>query len=701
MPFERWNDRLATAIDKDTQRAMLAEISLWRARNLRDLPGQRDAAFAMTQIYRKQGNDAAARREAEGLLSLCQSSPEAGEEETKLAKGLVHDLGGRPAAPRAERQAARPERTERAERPPRPERPVRADRPDRAERPARPERPARAERPLDYTPRPAVDPVAEAVAFGRWDDALAAIEGKRGDRPDLVRTYVLLAKALAEPDETKRHRELGDLERNLRARILAVREAREARAKEPRPERPERAERPVRTALIDPNDPLAPLLGGSIPTDAKARTEAIEAAAEKVDLDDLASAALDHHVRAEGEQSVAPWLIGVVVRAYAEGIAPKTHTTIARHASAWAATAYGEPAFPAIVDAWRAAKAAGFEFVGVRRGLGVRGEPKEPKAWTLRLRKDGGERLFVMLPGHQEWHPDALPRFTSRILELCSTAVLVAPDDAAARESAAAIGVAVSDAAHAIAALAAATPAAHAPRERAGDTLDAVRAMLAGAEMPNEDALAEQLAKLPRVYRAFAVATEVLPKFSAAEADDRLALLLRAADKAAPKGAALAEGTSLAIRSAATVEKSAAAAVLLAGPAASRFGGPRADALVAIGAAIGRAGMTVDRVLRGTTVRERKDDKALDALGDSADGFWRLLVLNGEKKAEVWLLGDVKPEGKAAITRLLQTPAPRVVVVPVDGDLLGWYGTIGGPDAVGWTGAEAADVVAETGRVAN
>ena len=121
MPFERWNDRLATAIDKDTQRAMLAEISLWRARNLRDLPGQREAAFAMTQIYRKQGNDAAARREAEGLLSLCQSSPEAGEEETKLAKGLVHDLGGRPAAPRAER----PARTERAERPARPERPLR------------------------------------------------------------------------------------------------------------------------------------------------------------------------------------------------------------------------------------------------------------------------------------------------------------------------------------------------------------------------------------------------------------------------------------------------------------------------------------------------------------------------------------------------------------------------------------------------
>lgn len=700
MPFERWNDRLATAIDKDTQRAMLAEISLWRARNLRDLPGQREAAFAMTQIYRKQGNDAAARREAEGLLSLCQSTPEAGEEETKLAKGLVHDLGGRPAAPRAERPA-RPERAERPVRPERSERPMRTDRPERPprpERPARPERPerpARAERPLDYTPRPAVDPVAEAVAFGRWDDALKAIEGKRGDRPDLVRTYVLLAKALAEPDETKRHRDLGDLERNLRTRILAVREAREARAKEPRPERP------VRSALIDPNDPLAPLLGGSIPADAKARTEAIEAAAEKVDLDDLASAALDHHVRAEGEQSVAPWLIGVVVRAYAEGIAPKTHATVARLATAWAATAYSEPAFPLVVDAWHAAKAAGFEFVAVRRGLGIRGEPKEPKAWTLRMRKDGAERLFVALPGRHEWHPDALPRFTSRILELCPTAVLVAPDDAAVRDAAASIGVAVSDAGAAIATLAAATPAAHAPRERAGDTLDAVRALLAGPEAPNEDALAEQLAKLPRVYRAFAVATEVLPQFSPADADARLAILLRAADKAAPKGAALAEGTSLAIRSAATVDKSAAAACLLSGPSAVRFGGPRADALVAIGAALGRSGMIVDRVLRGTTVRERKDDKALDALGDAADGFWRLLVLQGEKKAEVWLLGDLKPEGKAAVTRLLQTPAPRVVVVPVDGDLLAWYGTIGGPEAVGWTGGEAADVVAETGRVAS
>jgi hypothetical protein len=34
-------------------------------------------------------------------------------------------------------------------------------------------------------------------------------------------------------------------------------------------------------------------------------------------------------------------------------------------------------------------------------------------------------------------------------------------------------------------------------------------------------------------------------------------------------------------------------------------------------------------------------------------------------------------------------PHPRVVVLPIDLELLGWYSRIGGPPAIGWTGGEA------------
>jgi hypothetical protein len=284
MPFERWNDRLNTAIDADSRRALAIEIGLWRARNLTNIPGQRDAAFALATLHQKNGDPVAAKREAEGLMSLCQSPPEAVDEEIRAARGLLQNLGGRPiiAAPPPRRE--RPERNERSERPERPARQERAERPPR-------------NGPIDLSPAgrepAAADVAVQAAAFGRWDEALAALDGRKGDRADLLRAYVILARALAEGDEVRRAKELGDLERHLRARVLqarpAERAAAPARPETPRGapvERPARAPRAERPALTD--DPLSKLLGAPVPGDRQARIDAIEAAAAKIDADDLA-----------------------------------------------------------------------------------------------------------------------------------------------------------------------------------------------------------------------------------------------------------------------------------------------------------------------------------------------------------------------------------------------------------------------------
>ena len=85
----------------------------------------------------------------------------------------------------------------------------------------------------------------------------------------------------------------------------------------------------------------------------------------------------------------------------------------------------------------------------------------------------------------------------------------------------------------------------------------------------------------------------------------------------------------------------------------------------------------------------------LDAVGEHLSGLWRLLVSQGDRKGEVWFVGGLPIEGRAGLPQLLLEERPRAVVLPVaDSELLGWYGTLRAPEAIGWTGSEAADAVA-------
>jgi hypothetical protein len=100
-------------------------------------------------------------------------------------------------------------------------------------------------------------------------------------------------------------------------------------------------------------------------------------------------------------------------------------------------------------------------------------------------------------------------------------------------------------------------------------------------------------------------------------------------------------------------------------------------------------GWSFFRVLRGTTRREKEKQPVLETLGDALDGLWRLLVRKGEVRGEVWYLGSLSPEGRAGVPQLLLDEHQRAVVIPVEPDLLSWYGELGGPEAIGWTGDEA------------
>jgi hypothetical protein len=263
-------------------------------------PALRDAAWAMSHVLATIGDQAGAVREAQALVSLCRTSPPAPEAGLLAALDRVADLTGAPriaAAPRKERK-----------------------RKERKERPERPERPERSAGDRRAPPAPELDPVVAAADAGQFEDAFAALRGRRGPRAQLRRVYARLSAALAEPDVAARDAALDALRDNIRR--LLVGEPPDAAA-------PQRAEAPPPTG----DDPLSKLLGRPAPRRRKALIELIEAYADENpgQLDELAATALRHHVEGEGLRAPAPWLVGLVGRALATGDAPLERRRVRRH----------------------------------------------------------------------------------------------------------------------------------------------------------------------------------------------------------------------------------------------------------------------------------------------------------------------------------------------------------------------------------
>ena len=695
-PFNHWSPRITAAEELSTRKALLTEIAYWRATRLGDIPAQRDASYGLARLHSVLGDPASAIREAQALVSLCQSPPEAAGEDLRFAVGFLQTLGGSSVVHRVARETA----------PGRAPREPRAPRAEPSERPAkRPEAGASA-----------VDDAIFAGGAGRYDLALSALRGVSGPEADLVRTWVYLARGLASDDP---QRELSELERRLRNHLAA----RERDPKGPKEDRKLDAREVGRAvparASGAAEQALAGWLGHAVPAERQMRIDLLESAAsDTARLDGLAARALLHHVEVEGAKAPAPWLIGLTARALAAGDASETRNVIVQLGTAYAVTAYSEPQFMSVVFMLSAALSSGFDYLALRRGVLARGEPSDRKLWTLRLACHGFDRQIVVAPPSVEpYRPETAQRLAHRIAELCGRTVLVAAGggNEGLRDAFSAMGGSAMEEEVPGAVLSA---LAHAedlnPTKGSGPTGDTasedrpvrrerdsaeVAALFAAELPPVMDEVLPAMQAMPRVYRAFPAIRDAIAAMSVEEQDTRWALALEAADRAAPAGVRLSEGASVAIEMLRRRGRSSEAYSYLCGFGASRYAGPGFETVAILAAAAVDAGWSLNRVLRGTTVKERRDDPVLDALGHAADGLWRALLDRAGGTVELWFMADLAPEGRAAIPRILLTPGRRIIVVPVDGDLLSWYAGLRGPEAIGWTGDEVADVLSGLGRV--
>lgn len=686
-----WTDRIAQSQEPAERRALLAEVAGWRARHLGDIPATRAATLAISKLHRLLGDEESAVREARSLVSLCHSSPVASEAEYEAAREWLAQLGeraprlpGAPGSRRGGRDAGRE-----------------GGRENRRERPA----------PAQGEPKGAADGEArgardEALALAELGDhagALRALRGRRGASVDLLRTWIQLARALATADAGRREADLRDLEQRLRRRVRG-----EAADAEPRPE-PARERAPVEAdeAPETADDPLSKLLGRPAPRRRERRNELIERFAEEHPerVDELAAAALEHHVLTAGPRTPVPWLASVVGRALAAD-GPRTAATLERmgREGVFAVTAYQEEPFGRLVRLMRAAHAEGLATGALRRGVLARAEPQDRKLWTLRVGSGEGERMLVIAPTAAEPYPEGMAaRLAQRLTHLCPRLVLLAPGpgNAGLREAAGALGLRVLGAdpgdEELLAALADApvVEAALEPRESAEPGAEERRAPESGprpaeqlADALSRDASIEELAPLlERFGRRFRAVQAAERALGPRPDDDRVANLLAALHAVAPEGEALPEAVTLAVRAAASGGARSRAA-LVEEPLAHRFGGPGIDVVIDLARVALDEGWELYRVLRGPTRREREAHPVLETLGPPLQGVWRLLLRRGEARGEIWYVAHLPIEGRAALPQMLLEEGRRVVVLPIDADLLAWYGTLRAPEAIGWTGSE-------------
>jgi hypothetical protein len=330
----------------------------------------------------------------------------------------------------------------------------------------------------------------------------------------------------------------------------------------------------------------------------------------------------------------------------------------------------------------------------MRRGVLARGEPDDRKLWTLRLNHAEAERMIAVAPHATVAYPDGkADELAERLVGLCPRTVLLATGsgNAQLRAAAARAGITVlehdADDDALLAALAATRPASAAPNEPTDASAPDRLTELLRADAIDVDALTEVIRTFRRPDRALRVIQRV-------ELDDaHTAAMLRAVDAATEPGRPIPEATTLAIRTAARGPLTRALMVD-GGSVATRFSGPDADAVIALARAVLDAGWEVYRVLRGPTRREITAHPALETLAPAMGGLWRLLVRNADRRGEVWFVSSLEPEGRAGVPLLLLEDWQRAIVLPVDAELLGWWRTLAGPEPIGWTGSEGAEVVA-------
>lgn len=656
--FARWDEARAAADTADAKRALLGELAQWRALNLMDVVGQRDATWAVAKVQQALGAKDAALGEARSLVSLCRTPPAASDAALDAAEALVAELGGEPPS-RKRKKKERKEREPRA---------------DRGRR-----------EPREIAPK--LGPLEQAVSHGHagaYADAFKALRGKGGPRAQLIRAWLDLKQAIEGPADG-RDAALQTLLRRIEGGLPAVPEGR-AKAAAPAPD------------AAPPESRLGRLIGRRIPDRRAKALRAVQAFLDRNpgQADAAAAAALLDHLDTAGT-APAPWLASLVAQAVVDsGEQTAEAMKRLREAGSVALAIYDEAPFAALVDVWREARAAGLGFVDLRRGV-LRKEPEDRRLWTLRLHRDGNEGVITLAPNAEAPLDDALAtELAKRVRGLCEVMVLVAPGpgNAALRAGVGVLGVDVVELPEALGRVRsqlgnkpaaerrpapAAEPVAAPPKARPPSHLDrvaAVKEALFAEQAPTAETLEPLVAPIKRVRDVLDVAEGL----SGEDAPDRLIALILAIHRTVPERVRLLQATTLVLRTAARTGRSDLLELLTQGETAARFGGPGVDAVVQASTALHSAGWRLDRVLRGVTRRERRELPALDVLSDHLEPLWRLLVQRGEVRGEIWVADALPPEGLAGLPQLCLRDAHRVAVIG-EGLQASWV-ELGGPPAV-------------------
>lgn len=652
---------MAAAQTEDARRELLAEAARWRAQHLDDATGTRRATWAVSRLHVLLGDKTRGVNEARQLMSLLQTANDATDDEVHAVRGYLASLGeSAPRAPGVPRRTREWERERERERGGRREPNGAAPAPRAARAPA--------DAPGAGKGRDAIVEARRAASRDDLDAALGLLEGQRGAPAILLRAYILVSRAATSPDPV--------------GALAAV-----------------RAElgRAAGVQLRDEpqgNDPLSHMLGAPVPSKRTARIKVIEdfAAAHPERIDELAAAALRHHLATQGAGAPAPWLAGVVGGALSSG-GELTRAALneLRAAESVAVAAYDEWPFERLVRLRKRAEALGYTVGAMRRGVLARGEPDDRKVWTLRLEKGEADGMIAVAPhAAAAYPPGMVEEIAPRLRELCARTVLLATGfgNAALRTAGAEVGAVVlehdSDDEAILAALDAMPAAAPPVRERRADAVAGVPADL--ASILSRDP-APDLAEVVTTLRGFRRLDRALRIVQRMDLDDaRSALVLRGITEVGDPTRPFAEAVTFALQAAARGPESRA--LVAEGGAASNLLGGGAGPVIELATSLRASGWDVHRVLRGPTKRESAAHPALDTLAGAMNGLWRLLVRKDDRKGEVWYVSDLPAEGRAGIPLLLLEDWQRVVVLPLEADLVAWWRTLSGPDPVVWTGSE-------------
>ncbi len=663
----RWNDRIDSAgEDRAALSGLVRELVRARVAALSDMVAQRQATWAMVRVQHQLGETDKALHTAREWLQLADSPPVASDDEVAAVRAWIGAAGG---------SVPKQQRLPRAD-----SRGRGRDKSSRGREASRPQRQA------SLAP---LDAARQAGLAGKWGEAFKALRRARGPEAHNVRAWLHIAKALSLEGEA-RETQLRETEVWLRKRANIA---------------PAEAKAPSSPPPAD--DPVAQILGRAVPKKRNAAVRAVEShiASQPDSADTLAATVLRQHVATEGPERAAPWWITAVTVALATSDGTATRAAIEELGQAASVQAYAEPLFESVVTAARAAAQAGNRITSVRRGAS-RDEPADRRLWTLRFKgADRNERQLALAPESESPWPEGLvDGLAARLLHLCPLTVLSASGagnhqlvDACGRAGVIAVAGAPAAAIAALSALAApepsSAPAAGSaskkqdkpePKPARPRPLDVLRQLLSdGAAQPE---LAEAMVAVRR-RRTVQRAIE-----EAGLDDDAIANAAVAATLAWPGERPLPEITTLLVRQASS-GGAAARALLTEGEHAARLGGPGIELLLDLVSPAVAAGWSVDRILRASTRRERENNPLVEAAGEGLRDLWRAVLQKGDSRGELWALTNLPPEGRAAIPQLLLDPRQRVVVVPLEPELLEWYGSTGGPEAIGWSGPEASDAV--------